>query len=131
MPSFDFGINAAWLTAAMTGQILLAWLKLLAPGLLTARQPGHQPHGGAEPKIVDRYLVHSEVAVHDRRSGWGRDQACDVGKAKKPFVRLRFLPGNIGTRDSRCPGQWLCHPRLPSCFSRQLACNDLHLPSSR
>jgi len=29
-PSFDFGINAAWLTASMTGQILLAWLKLLA-----------------------------------------------------------------------------------------------------
>jgi hypothetical protein len=29
-PSIDFGINAAWLTAAMTGQILLAWLKLLA-----------------------------------------------------------------------------------------------------
>ena len=28
--SFDFGVNAAWLTAAMTGQILLAWLKLLA-----------------------------------------------------------------------------------------------------
>ena len=28
--SFDFGINAAWLTAAMCGQILLAWLKLLA-----------------------------------------------------------------------------------------------------
>jgi hypothetical protein len=28
--SFDFGINAAWLTASMTGQILLAWLKLLA-----------------------------------------------------------------------------------------------------
>ena len=23
-PSFDFGINAAWLTASMTGQILLA-----------------------------------------------------------------------------------------------------------
>lgn len=29
-PPFYFGINAAWLTAAMTGQILLAWLKLLA-----------------------------------------------------------------------------------------------------
>ena len=29
-PSFDFAVNAAWLTAAMTGQILLAWLKLLA-----------------------------------------------------------------------------------------------------
>ena len=26
----ESGINAAWLTAAMTGQILLAWLKLLA-----------------------------------------------------------------------------------------------------
>jgi Transposase DDE domain group 1 len=29
-PSYDFQVNAAWLTAAMTGQILLAWLKLLA-----------------------------------------------------------------------------------------------------
>jgi Transposase DDE domain group 1 len=29
-PSHDFAVNAAWLTAAMTGQILLAWLKLLA-----------------------------------------------------------------------------------------------------
>jgi hypothetical protein len=30
LPSHDFAINAAWLTAAMTAQILLAWLKLLA-----------------------------------------------------------------------------------------------------
>jgi hypothetical protein len=29
-PSFDYQVNAAWLTASMTGQILLAWLKLLA-----------------------------------------------------------------------------------------------------
>jgi hypothetical protein len=29
-PSHDFAVNAAWLTAAMTGQNLLAWLKLLA-----------------------------------------------------------------------------------------------------
>lgn len=29
-PSHDFTINQAWLTAAMTAQILLAWLKLLA-----------------------------------------------------------------------------------------------------
>ena len=29
-PSFDFQVNSAWLTAAMAGQILLAWLKLLA-----------------------------------------------------------------------------------------------------
>ena len=29
-PSFGYQVNAAWLTAAMAGQILLAWLKLLA-----------------------------------------------------------------------------------------------------
>ena len=29
-PSFDFKLNAAWLTAAMIACILLAWLKLLA-----------------------------------------------------------------------------------------------------
>jgi len=29
-PSFDFKVNAAWLTAAMIASILLAWLKLLA-----------------------------------------------------------------------------------------------------
>jgi DDE family transposase len=29
-PSFDYQVNAAWLTTAMTAQILLAWLKLLA-----------------------------------------------------------------------------------------------------
>ena len=29
-PSHDFTVNQAWLTAAMTAQILLAWLKLTA-----------------------------------------------------------------------------------------------------
>jgi hypothetical protein len=29
-PSFDFKLNAAWLTAAMIACILLAWLKLVA-----------------------------------------------------------------------------------------------------
>ena len=39
-PSRDFALNAAWLTAAMTGQILLAWLKLLAlDGDLAAAEP--------------------------------------------------------------------------------------------
>jgi Transposase DDE domain group 1 len=39
-PSHDFAINAAWLTAAMTGQILLAWLKLLAlDGDLATAEP--------------------------------------------------------------------------------------------
>jgi hypothetical protein len=39
-PSQDFAVNAAWLTAAMTGQILLAWLKLLAlDGDLASAEP--------------------------------------------------------------------------------------------
>ncbi len=52
-PSFDYGINAAWLTAAMTGQILLAWLR--APG------PGRRPRQGraqdtALPGAAHRHL---------------------------------------------------------------------------
>ena len=39
-PSHDFAVNAAWLTAAMTGQILLAWLTLLAlDGDLASAEP--------------------------------------------------------------------------------------------
>jgi hypothetical protein len=39
-PSRDFALNAAWLTAAMAGQILLAWLKLLAlDGDLATAEP--------------------------------------------------------------------------------------------
>ena len=49
-PSFDFGINAAWLTAAMTGQILLAWLKLLALDGDLAK---------AEPKTLRYRVLHS------------------------------------------------------------------------
>jgi hypothetical protein len=51
-PSFDFGINAAWMTAAMTGQILLAWLKLLALDGDLAK---------AEPKTL-RYRVLQSAA---------------------------------------------------------------------
>jgi hypothetical protein len=36
-PSHEYVFNQAWLTAAMTAQALLAWLKLLA---LTATWPG-------------------------------------------------------------------------------------------
>jgi hypothetical protein len=46
-PSFDFKVNAVWVTAVMTGQILLAWLKLLALDGDLAR---------AEPKTM-RYLL--------------------------------------------------------------------------
>ena len=51
--SFDFGINAAWLTASMTGQILLAWLKLLALDGDLAR---------AEPKTL-RPVLHAAARL--------------------------------------------------------------------
>ena len=37
---YDFAVNAVWLTAAMTGQILRSWLKLLAlDGDLSKAEP--------------------------------------------------------------------------------------------
>ena len=53
-PSFDFGINAAWLTAAMTGQILLAWLKLLALDGDLAK---------AEPKTLRYRVLHAAARL--------------------------------------------------------------------
>jgi hypothetical protein len=53
-PSFDFGINAAWLTAAMTGQILLAWLKLLALDGDLAK---------AEPKTLRYTVLHAAARL--------------------------------------------------------------------
>jgi hypothetical protein len=49
--SFDFQVNAAWLTAAMTGQILLAWLKLLTlDGDLAKPSPGRCATGFCTPR---------------------------------------------------------------------------------
>jgi hypothetical protein len=53
-PSFDFGLNAAWLTASMTGQILLAWLKLLALDGDLAR---------AEPKTLRYRVLHAAARL--------------------------------------------------------------------
>ena len=53
-PSFDFGINAAWLTVAMTGQILLAWLKLLALDGDLAK---------AEPKTLRYRVLHAAARL--------------------------------------------------------------------
>ncbi len=54
-PSHDFAINTAWLTAAMTAAVLLAWLKLLA-------LDGHLAK--AEPKTL-RYRAGVVAAVVD------------------------------------------------------------------
>jgi hypothetical protein len=53
-PSFDFKVNAAWLTAAMTGQILLAWLKLLGLDGDLAR---------AEPKTIRYRVLHAAARL--------------------------------------------------------------------
>ena len=51
IPLADSGINAAWLTAAMTGQILLAWLKLLAlDGDLAKAEPKTLRPGCSTPR---------------------------------------------------------------------------------
>jgi DDE family transposase len=53
-PSFDYQVNGAWLTAAMTAQILLAWLKLLAlDGDLAS----------AEPKTLRYRVLHAAARL--------------------------------------------------------------------
>ncbi len=52
--SFDYQVNAAWLTAAMTGQILLGWLKLLALDGDLAR---------AEPKTLRYRVLHAAARL--------------------------------------------------------------------
>jgi Transposase DDE domain group 1 len=53
-PSFDYQLNGAWLTASMTGQILLAWLKLLALDGDLAR---------AEPKTLRYRVLHAAARL--------------------------------------------------------------------
>jgi hypothetical protein len=53
-PSHDYAINAAWLTAAMTAQILLAWLRLLALDGDLAR---------AEPKTLRYRILHTAARL--------------------------------------------------------------------
>ena len=52
--SFGYQVNAAWLTAAMAGQILLAWLKLLALDGDLAR---------AEPKTLCYRVLHAAARL--------------------------------------------------------------------
>jgi hypothetical protein len=53
-PSFDFQVNAAWLTASMIASVLLAWLKLLAlEGDLAT----------AEPKTLRYRVLHAAARL--------------------------------------------------------------------
>jgi Transposase DDE domain group 1 len=53
-PSHDFTVNQAWLTAAMTAQILLAWLKLIALDGDLAR---------AEPRTLRYRILHAAARL--------------------------------------------------------------------
>ena len=53
-PSHDYGLNPAWLDAAMTACILLAWLKLLALDGDLAK---------AEPKTLRYRLLHAAARL--------------------------------------------------------------------
>jgi hypothetical protein len=53
-PSFDFQVNAAWLTASMIACTLLAWLKLLALDGDLAR---------AEPKTLRYRVLHAAARL--------------------------------------------------------------------
>ena len=53
-PSFDFQVNAAWLTASMIASVLLAWLKLLALDGDLAR---------AEPKTLRYRVLHAAARL--------------------------------------------------------------------
>jgi hypothetical protein len=54
LPSFDYGVNQAWLTAAMIAAILLAWLKLLALDGDLAK---------AEPKTLRYRVLHAAARL--------------------------------------------------------------------
>ena len=53
-PSFDYGVNQAWLAAAMIASILLAWLKLLALDGDLAK---------AEPKTLRYRVLHAAARL--------------------------------------------------------------------
>jgi len=62
-PSHDYGFNQAWLTAAMTAQALLAWLRLLVLDGDLAR---------AEPKTLRYRILHAAARLvrGGRRRRW-------------------------------------------------------------
>jgi hypothetical protein len=62
-PSHEFAFNQAWMTAAMTAQILLAWLRLLALDGDLAR---------AEPKTIRYRILHAAARLvrGGRRRRW-------------------------------------------------------------
>ena len=115
-PSFDYQVNAAWLTAAMTRQILLAWLKLLGLDGDLAR---------AEPKTlrVLRAAARWAAAPPENpgilavsRSGHGclaahqRAPARPLSSANRPCYPGRRLAGLVEPRPPGSPAGPASYP---------------------
>ena len=129
-PSFDYGINAAWLTAAMTGQILLAWLRAPGPGRRPRQGraqdtalPGaahRRPPGTRRTAALPENPGHLAVGRcdHGRVAAYRRDPASPLTSANRPRDPGRRTPGPRGTpgHPARQPGH--CHtPTLKSMLS--------------
>jgi hypothetical protein len=96
-PSHDFAVNAAWLTAAMTAQILLAWLRLLALDGDLAK---------AEPKTLRYRVLHAAARlVHGGRRRRLKSRPPGHGPRPSP------PPGSASTRSRKPPDQ---HKTIPA-----------------
>jgi hypothetical protein len=99
-PSHDYKINQAWLTAAMTAQILLAWLKLLALDGDLAR---------AEPRTLRYKILHAAARlVHGGRrrrlkidANWPWAEAIT-----RAWHRIHGLPQPTLPAQTRTCGLW-------------------------
>jgi hypothetical protein len=126
-PSFDYQVNAAWLTAAMTGQILLAWLKLLGlDGDLARAEPKTLRPGAARccPAGARRAAAppenpgilavgrgdHGRVEAHQRAPASPLSSAKPSLQSRKEPRGARGTPGHL----ARQPG----HRHTPTLKSR-------------
>ena len=83
-PSHDYGLNKAWLDAAMIACILLSWLKLLALDGDLAR---------AEPKTLRYRVLHAAPAC-PRRAPQNPENRRDLALGRGDRHRLAARPGH-------------------------------------
>ncbi len=105
-PSFDYQVNGAWLTASMTGQILLAWLKLLALDGDLARaepktlRPGAAHRGPPGPRRAAPPPVNPGLLAMGRRDNRrvAADRRAPASPLTSPKPSLRSRKDNPGAR---------------------------------
>ncbi len=111
-PSFDFKVNAAWLTASMIASILLAWLKLVAlDGDLAKAEPKTLRPGCCTPPPVWS-AADGGAALKSRRPGRGPMRSQPRGgaltRSRKPPDQHETIPaskeGDPGPVEPRPPG---------------------------